>query len=170
MKRNLIFVSFLIGAFYASAQNQKVGIKVAADYKPFATETEKKQWINDNPEKYAILSGQKQSSVPEFKNQAEKDAFFNSKGDKNSEFSNNNLKQQSNTTNQLDYNSSMFHKATPPVVITREEKEVWLKNNKELQYGRQFNNAKIHVSKDEFNKLPAGKKRAMLGDSNFIID
>ena len=119
----------------------------------FKTEAEKATWIKNNPEEYKKMGGTVKNTTPEFKNQAEKDAWVaaNEKERKESFLKN----AESNPTSHIK---------------TEEEKDEWIRKNRDVYEGKSNSPNKVIVSKSEFNALPIDKQKAMLSDSNFIIE
>ena len=161
MKKNLFFLLFLVLASFANAQNQRSAANNAAEFTPFKSDEEKREWVKNHPQEYARLNGQIQSqvtTVPEFKNQAEKDAWLRiEEKKKKDEF----LKTQSlNSNNRNVAISEAEQRAKVEASISNEvEKNTYLQKREQT----------IIMTEEEFNSLPANKKASVLADKNFII-
>jgi hypothetical protein len=107
-----------------------------------------------NSETERLLEKKKaQLSIPEFKNQAEKDAWVKSQEKKQKE--------------EIIQKESINPFTT---ISTESEKNDWISKNQAIYNGKSEEPQKIRVTRQEFDSLPSDKQNAMKNDSNYIIE
>jgi hypothetical protein len=152
MKKTMLVFSLTVGAFVCAQSNRET--KVIS----FKNDQEKQEWIRNHPEEYKKMGGTVSSTTPEFKSQAEKDAWVNSRKavpefksqqEKDAWFENQKLKTVKANENQ--------------------NRETYIANEAEKDAYLLEKSKKVSVTQEEFNALPADKQAAMKADKNFII-
>ena len=106
----------------------------------FSSDAEKASWIANHPEDYERMTGEKVTTViPEFKTQAEKDAWI----------------QQITPKKEVVLSKEQIEAS----ISTEAEKDAYLREQPNT----------VYMTQEEFNALPEGKKATVLADKNFVI-
>jgi hypothetical protein len=178
MRKIFLLTSLIFLAFCARSIAQNSNASPEAP-KKFANEAEKKAYYNSiNP------------TIPEFKNQAEKDAWVKSQkkqeerkpvsampndptfpvfvnsGNPEKDNADYDAKKKEWYAQQLKASKFDSQNESKVDFTNESDKNAWLA----LQKNKIEENSKVtKVTMDEFNKLPADKQAAMLSDKNYII-
>ena len=151
MKKNhfrralLLALSLCFGQLFAQEQsnpsNSEIRKKDAA----------KEQFIEQHPEEYQQQGGQIKTTVPEFKTQAEKDAW---------------VSQQAQTVM-----TDVKTENREATIATEAEKDAYMQKHSldPVAQAAPVTSAMIYMTQEEFNTLPPAKQAAVLADPNFVI-
>ena len=159
---------FVLATFITKAQNSKTTLKSISDDNsstPHQKDLRKEEWIKNNKEEYVRMGGKVKVSEPEKTNS-------NLQTAKIIEPTKTQLKDDYGPIASPLSDKSLSKMNNNPYVeiITADEKNEWIKNNKAIYDIGTSKSSKIQVSKAEFNALPSDKQNAMRNDPNYIIN
>lgn len=166
MKKNhfrralLLALSLCFGQLFAQEQsnpsNSEIRKKDAA----------KEQFIEQHPEEYQQQGGQIKTTVPEFKTQAEKDAWVSQQAQKTQAEKDAWVSQQAQTVM-----TDVKTENREATIATEAEKDAYMQKHSldPVAQAAPVTSAMIYMTQEEFNTLPPAKQAAVLADPNFVI-